>query len=43
MAGGTESMSQAPYLLAKARFGYKMGDGKLVDSMLNDGLWCAGE
>ena len=41
VAGGTESMSQAPYLLAKARFGYKMGDGKLVDSMLNDGLWCA--
>ena len=41
VAGGTENMSQAPYLLAKARFGYKMGDGKLVDSMIGDGLWCA--
>ncbi|QOR34799.1 acetyl-CoA C-acetyltransferase [Clostridium sp. 'deep sea'] len=41
VAGGTENMSLAPYLLPKARFGYKMGNGKLVDSMINDGLWCA--
>ena len=38
LAGGTESMSNAPYLLNKARFGYKMGDGSFVDSMLRDGL-----
>ncbi|MDK2823310.1 MAG: acetyl-CoA C-acetyltransferase [Clostridia bacterium] len=41
VAGGTENMSQAPYLLSKARFGYRMGNGELVDSMINDGLWCA--
>ena len=41
VAGGTESMSRAPYLLDKARFGYRMGDGKLVDSMIQDGLWDA--
>jgi len=41
VAGGTENMSQAPYLLSKARFGYRMGDGKLVDEMIKDGLWCA--
>ncbi|RMH89396.1 MAG: thiolase family protein [Calditrichaeota bacterium] len=39
VAGGMESMSNAPYLLEKARFGYRMGDGKLVDSMIRDGLW----
>ena len=39
VAGGTENMSRAPYLLEKARMGYKMGDGKLVDSMVKDGLW----
>ncbi len=38
LAGGTESMSNAPYLLDKARFGYRMGDGKFIDSMINDGL-----
>ncbi|MBE0663343.1 MAG: acetyl-CoA C-acetyltransferase [Bacteroidales bacterium] len=38
LAGGTESMSNAPYLLPKARYGYKMGDGTLVDSMILDGL-----
>jgi len=38
LAGGTESMSNAPYLLTSARSGYKFGDGKLVDSMLHDGL-----
>lgn len=39
VAGGTESMSNAPFLLPKARYGYKMGNGTLVDSMINDGLW----
>lgn len=38
-AGGQESMSNAPYLLPKARGGYKMGNGELVDSMVKDGLW----
>ena len=38
LCGGTESMSNAPYLLPKARRGYKMGDGILVDSLLHDGL-----
>jgi len=41
VAGGMESMSCAPYLLEKARFGYRMGDGKLVDEMIRDGLWDA--
>lgn len=40
VAGGMESMSQAPYLVPDARFGYKMGDGVLVDSMMRDGLNC---
>jgi len=38
VAGGTENMTRAPYLLEKARMGYRMGDGVLVDSMLRDGL-----
>ncbi|SHE48720.1 acetyl-CoA acetyltransferase [Thermoanaerobacter uzonensis DSM 18761] len=38
VAGGMESMSRAPYLLNEARFGYKMNDGKIVDSMVYDGL-----
>ncbi len=41
VAGGMENMTQAPYLLEKARTGYRMGDGKVVDSMIKDGLWCA--
>lgn len=41
VAGGMENMSQAPYLLKKARFGYKMGNSELIDSMIIDGLWCA--
>lgn len=41
VAGGMESMDQAPYVLPKARHGYRMGDGKLVDSMVYDGLWDA--
>ncbi len=40
-AGGMESMSNAPYLLKDARFGYRFGDGKLIDAMINDGLWDA--
>jgi len=39
VAGGMENMSQAPYLLPKARDGYRMGHGQLVDSMISDGLW----
>ncbi len=41
VAGGMENMSQAPYLLQGAREGYKMGNQKVVDSMISDGLWCA--
>jgi acetyl-CoA C-acetyltransferase len=41
VAGGMESMTNAPYLLPNARAGYRMGNGELVDSMINDGLWCA--
>jgi acetyl-CoA C-acetyltransferase len=41
VAGGMESMSNAPYLLGKARDGYRMGNGELIDAMINDGLWCA--
>jgi acetyl-CoA C-acetyltransferase len=43
VAGGMESMSNAPYLLPGGRKGYRMGDGKVVDSMVQDGLWCACE
>jgi len=43
VAGGMESMSNAPYLMTKAREGYRLGNGELVDSMINDGLWCAFE
>jgi len=41
VAGGMESMTNAPYLLPEARAGYRMGDQKAVDSMIHDGLWCA--
>jgi acetyl-CoA C-acetyltransferase len=41
VAGGMESMTQSPYLLPKARAGYRMGNGELVDSLIHDGLWCA--
>lgn len=41
VAGGFENMSQAPYLMPKARQGYRMGDQKVIDSMVHDGLWCA--
>jgi acetyl-CoA C-acetyltransferase len=40
VAGGMENMSLAPYLLRKARFGYRLGDGALLDSMMADGLQC---
>ena len=41
VAGGMESMTNAPYLLPKARAGYRMGHGTMLDSMIQDGLWCA--
>jgi acetyl-CoA C-acetyltransferase len=41
VAGGTESMSQAPYLMPAARWGARMGHANTVDSMIIDGLWCA--
>src|SRR5713226_6837076 len=43
VAGGMESMSNAPYLLTRARTGYRMGDGELIDAVVRDGLWCAFE
>lgn len=39
IAGGMENMSNAPYLLEKARSGYRLGDGNIIDSMIRDGLW----
>ena len=41
VAGGMENMNIAPYLLPNARFGYRLGDGEIVDSTVHDGLWCA--
>ncbi len=41
IAGGFENMSQAPYVLQNAREGFRMGDQKIVDTMIKDGLWCA--
>ena len=43
VAGGMESMSNAPYLLTQARTGYRMGDAKMIDAVVHDGLWCAFE
>jgi acetyl-CoA C-acetyltransferase len=43
IAGGMESMSNCPYLLPRVREGLRMGDAAIVDSMINDGLWCAFE
>lgn len=43
LAGGMESMSNAPYLLPGARTGYRLNDQKVVDAVVNDGLWCAFE
>jgi acetyl-CoA C-acetyltransferase len=41
VCGGMESMTNSPYLLPKARAGYRMGNGEVVDSLVQDGLWCA--
>jgi len=41
VAGGMESMNGAPYLVPGARFGYRLGDGQLLDATVHDGLWCA--
>ena len=41
VAGGMESMTNAPYLLTKAREGYRIGNGEIIDAMIHDGLWCA--
>jgi len=43
IAGGMESMSNAPYVLPRARTGYRMGHATMIDSVVNDGLWCAFE
>ena len=43
VAGGMENMDQGPYLLPKARFGYRLGNGEIVDATVVDGLWCATE
>ena len=43
VAGGMENMNAAPYLLPKARFGYRLGDGAIVDATVHDGLWCSVE
>jgi acetyl-CoA C-acetyltransferase len=43
VAGGMESMSNCPYLLPRVREGLRMGNGEVIDSMINDGLWCAFE
>ena len=43
VAGGMESMSNAPYLMPRVREGLRMGNAQIVDSMINDGLWCAFE
>src|SRR5947208_14291011 len=41
VAGGMENMNMAPFLLPNARFGYRLGDGQLIDSTVHDGLWCS--
>jgi acetyl-CoA C-acetyltransferase len=43
VAGGMESMSNCPYLLDRAREGLRMGNGQVIDAMINDGLWCSFE
>jgi acetyl-CoA C-acetyltransferase len=43
VAGGMESMTNAPYLLPQGRMGFRLGDAKVVDSVVKDGLWCAME
>ncbi|HEX9550377.1 MAG TPA: beta-ketoacyl synthase N-terminal-like domain-containing protein, partial [Candidatus Limnocylindrales bacterium] len=41
VAGGMESMNQAPYLVPGARFGLRLGDAKMIDATVHDGLWCS--
>src|SRR5690606_29969839 len=41
VAGGCENMSQAPYIMRNAREGFRMGDQKIIDTLIQDGLWCA--
>ena len=41
VAGGMENMTRAPYLVENGRYGYRLGNGQLVDVMIRDGLWCA--
>ena len=41
VAGGFENMSQAPYIMQNAREGFRMGDQKIIDTLIKDGLWCA--
>lgn len=41
VAGGMESMNNGPYMLLKARFGYRLGDAELIDATVHDGLWCS--
>ena len=43
VAGGMENMSRGPYLLPQARFGYRLGNGEMLDATVHDGLWCAVE
>ena len=43
VAGGMENMNMAPYMLPNARYGYRLGDGTIVDATVHDGLWCAFE
>ncbi|MEO7118396.1 MAG: acetyl-CoA C-acetyltransferase [Candidatus Limnocylindrales bacterium] len=43
VAGGMESMNQGPYLIPKARFGYRLGNAEMIDATVHDGLWCAFE
>lgn len=43
VAGGMESMNNGPYMLPKARFGYRLGHGQFLDATVHDGLWCAFE
>ncbi|HWH37521.1 MAG TPA: acetyl-CoA C-acetyltransferase [Candidatus Limnocylindrales bacterium] len=43
VAGGMENMNQGPYLLPKARHGYRLGNGELIDATVHDGLWCSTE
>jgi acetyl-CoA C-acetyltransferase len=43
VAGGMENMNQGPYLIPKARFGYRLGNAELIDATVHDGLWCSTE